>query len=137
MLRRILQRLTWTFFDNHVLSQARTQYKNIAATLDGTIIVGNEHAYFVRGKVVVATSNPEYMADYIEDDDMVILGDREEAQKQAIESNASCLIIGGGIEVGEDVRTLAENMTASLLRHRLILFLWRVLSIRVCRSNSL
>ena len=84
-------------FDNHVLSQARTQYKNIAATLDGTIIVGNEHAYFVRGKVVVATSNPEYMADYIEDDDMVILGDREEAQKQAIESNASCLIIGGGM----------------------------------------
>ena len=53
-------------FDNHVLSQARTQYKNIAATLDGTIIVGNEHAYFVKGKVVVATSNPEYMADYIE-----------------------------------------------------------------------
>ena len=96
-------------FDNHVLSQARTQYKNIAATLDGTIIVGNEHAYFVKGKVVVATSNPEYMADYIEDDDMVILGDREEAQKQAIESNASCLIIGGGIEVGEDVRTLAEK----------------------------
>lgn len=96
-------------FDNHVLSQARTQYKNIAATLDGTIIVGNEHAYFVRGKVVVATSNPEYMADYIEDDDMVILGDREEAQKQAIESNASCLIIGGGIEVSEDVRTLAEK----------------------------
>lgn len=92
-----------------MLSQARTQYKNIAATLDGTIIVGNEHAYFVRGKVVVATSNPEYMADYIEDDDMVILGDREEAQKQAIESNASCLIIGGGIEVGEDVRTLAEK----------------------------
>ena len=58
---------------------------------------------------MVATSNPEYMADYIEDDDMVILGDREEAQKQAIESNASCLIIGGGIEVGEDVRTLAEK----------------------------
>ena len=102
-------------FDNHVLSQARTQYKNIAATLDGTIIVGNEHAYFVRGKVVVATSNPEYMADYIEDDDMVILGDREEAQKQAIESNASCLIIGGGIEVGEDVRTLAETQSCIII----------------------
>ena len=58
---------------------------------------------------MVATSNPEYMADYIEDDDMVISGDREEAQKQAIESNASCLIIGGGIEVSEDVRALAEK----------------------------
>ena len=96
-------------FDNHVLSQARTQYKTIAETLDGNIIVGNEHAYFVRGKVVVATSNPEYMADYIEDDDMVILGDREEAQLQAIESNASCIIIGGGLDVSEEVRAQAEK----------------------------
>lgn len=96
-------------FDNHVLAQARTPYKTIAETLDGTILVGNEHAYFVRGKVVVATSNPEYMADYIEDDDMVILGDREEAQLQAIASNASCIIIGGGLEVSEEVRAEAEK----------------------------
>lgn len=96
-------------FDNRVLVQARTQYKTIAETLDGNVIVGNEHAYFVRGKVVVATSNPEYMADYIEDDDLVILGDREEAQLQAIRSNASCIIIGGGLEVDEEVRALAEK----------------------------
>ena len=43
-------------FDNHVLSQARTQYKNIAATLDGTIIVGNEHAYFVKGKIITQSA---------------------------------------------------------------------------------
>ncbi len=96
-------------FDNRVLAQARTQYKTIAETLEGNVIVGNEHAYFVRGKVVVATSNPEYMADYIEDDDLVILGDREEAQLQAIRSNASCIIIGGGLEVDEEVRALAEK----------------------------
>lgn len=96
-------------FDNHVLAQARTPYKTIAETLEGDILVGNEHAYFVRGKVVVATSNPEYMADYMEDDDMVILGDREEAQLQAIASNASCIIIGGGLEVSEEVRAEAEK----------------------------
>ena len=96
-------------FDNHVLSKARTQYKTIAETLDGEVIVGNEHAYFVQGKVVVATSNPEYMADYIENDDLVILGDREEAQMQAIRSNASCIVVGGGLEVDEEVRELAEK----------------------------
>lgn len=95
--------------DNNALSQARTQYKTIAETLDGEVYAGNEHAYFVRGKVVVATSNPEYMADYIEDDDLVILGDREEAQMQAIQSNASCIIIGGGLEVDEEVKKLAEK----------------------------
>lgn len=96
-------------FDNHVLSKARTQYKTIAETIDGEVIVGNEHAYFVQGKVVVATSNPEYMADYIENDDLVILGDREEAQIQAIRSNASCIVVGGGLEVDEEVRELAEK----------------------------
>lgn len=95
--------------DNQVLSQARTQYKTIAETIDGEVYVGNEHAYFVRGKVVIATSNPEYMADYIEDDDLVILGDREEAQLQAVKSNASCIVIGGGLEVSEEVKELAEK----------------------------
>ena len=95
--------------DNCVLSKARTQYKTIAETIDGEGYAGNEHAHFVRGKVVIATSNPEYMADYIEDDDLVILGDREEAQMQAIRSNASCIIIGGGLEVAEEVKKLAEK----------------------------
>ena len=95
--------------DNCVLSMARTQYKTIAETIDGEVYAGNEHAHFVRGKVVIATSNPEYMADYIEDDDLVILGDREEAQMQAIRSNASCIIIGGGLEVAEEVKKLAEK----------------------------
>ena len=95
--------------DNCVLSKARTQYKTIAETIDGEVYAGNEHAHFVRGKVVIAASNPEYMADYIEDDDLVILGDREEAQMQAIRSNASCIIIGGGLEVAEEVKKLAEK----------------------------
>lgn len=95
--------------DNCVLSKARTQYKTIAETIDGEVYAGNEHAHFVRGKVVIATSNPEYMADYIEDDDLVILGDREEAQMQAIRSNASCIIIGGGLEVAEEVKKHAEK----------------------------
>nr|WP_288627359.1 putative manganese-dependent inorganic diphosphatase [uncultured Roseburia sp.] len=95
--------------DNCVLSKARTQYKTIAETIDGEVYAGNEHAHFVRGKVVIATSNPEYMADYIEEDDLVILGDREEAQMQAIRSNASCIIIGGGLEVAEEVKKLAEK----------------------------
>ena len=95
--------------DNCVLSKSRTQYKTIGETIDGEVYAGNEHAHFVRGKVVIATSNPEYMADYIEDDDLVILGDREEAQMQAIRSNASCIIIGGGLEVAEEVKKLAEK----------------------------
>lgn len=95
--------------DNRALSQARTQYRTIAETIDGEVYTGNQYAYFVRGKVVMATSNPEYMEEMIEDDDLVILGDREEAQLQAINCNASCIIIGGGLEVSEEVKALADK----------------------------
>ena len=95
--------------DNSALSGARTQYKAIAETLDGEVHVGNEHAYFARGKVVVATSNQEYMAESVQEDDLVILGDREDVQIQAIRLGASCIVIGGGLEVDEEVRSLAQR----------------------------
>ena len=40
-------------YDSSVMSRARTQYRSIAETLDGSVIVGNEHGYFVKGRVVI------------------------------------------------------------------------------------
>ena len=96
-------------YDSHVLSKARTQYKNIAETLDGKIVSGNEHAYFMRGKVVIGASDIEYMVEFVESDDLVILGSRKEAQIRALEANASCLIIGCGFDVDEDVIAMARK----------------------------
>ena len=96
-------------YDSRALSNARTQYKNIAETLDGTVVTGNEHAYFVRGKVIIGTANPEYITEMVESDDLVILGSKKEAQIRAMEANASCLIIGCGFEVDEDVISVAQK----------------------------
>ena len=95
-------------YDSRVLSKARTQYKNIAETLDGKILAGNEHAYFMRGKVLVATT-PDYMMDFMEADDMVILGAQKESQIRALEANASCIIVGGGFEVDPEVIQMANK----------------------------
>lgn len=43
-------------YDSKILATARTQYQNIINTLDGEIVIGNPHAYFVKGKVVIAAS---------------------------------------------------------------------------------
>jgi len=96
-------------YDNRVLSKARTQYKNIAETLDGNIIAGNEHAYFIRGKVVVGASDLGFLSEYIEADDMVILGPQKEVQIRALESNASCIIVGCGFEVDPEVIQMANK----------------------------
>ncbi len=102
-------------YDSRVLSKARTQYKNIAETLDGKILAGNEHAYFVRGKVVIGTSNPEYMSEYVEADDLVILGSKKDAQIKAMEANASCIIVGCGFEVSPEVVQMAQKKDCILI----------------------
>ncbi len=96
-------------YDSRILSKARTQYKNIAETLEGEVLAGNAHGYFVKGKVVVGTESPELMEEYIEDDDMVILGNRYEVQLCAIEMNASCIIVSSGAKVSKTIQKLAED----------------------------
>ena len=95
--------------DSYLLSNAKTQYKRIAETIGGHIIEGNEHGYFAKGKILVGTANPEKMKNYIEEDDMIIMGDREEDHLQAIKQNVSCIIVGLGSEVSEKVIKLAHE----------------------------
>ena len=102
-------------YDSHVMSLARTQYRSIADTLDGSVIVGNEHGYFTKGKVLVGTANPEMLKAYIEPDDLIIMGDREEDHLQAIEQNVSCIIVGMGIEVSEKVIKLAHEREIAII----------------------
>ena len=96
-------------YDSHVMSLARTQYRSIADTLDGSVIVGNEHGYFIRGKVVVGAFHPDTMENYIEKDDLVILGNRAEDQLCAIEMDASCIIVGLGAKVTKTIQKFAEE----------------------------
>ena len=95
--------------DSYLLSRARTQYQKIAETIHGEIIEGNPHGYFIKGRVMVGTANPDKMKEYIEEDDMIIMGDREEDHLQAIAQNVSCIIVGLGIQVTEKVVKLAHE----------------------------
>lgn len=101
--------------DNAILSKAETQYKNILETLDGTLYVGDENAYFTKGKVIVAASSPEVMEAYIEPGDMVILGNRYETQLCAIEMNAGCLVICGEAVVTKTIQILAREKNCTII----------------------
>ena len=101
--------------DSYLLSRARTQYRRIAETVAGTVIEGNEHGYFTKGKVLVGTANPEMLKAYIEEDDLIIMGDREEDHLQAIAQNVSCIIVGMGIEVTEKVIKLAHEKEIAII----------------------
>ena len=94
-------------YDSAALSTARTQYKNIIETLAGTVITGNDHGYFVKGKVIVATGSAEVTRQVMEQDDLVIVGDSEETQLACIEEGCSCLIVTNGLASSAKVMTAA------------------------------
>lgn len=96
-------------YDNETLAIARTQYKNIIETLAGKLLSGNEHGYFVKGKVVIGTATSEVLKDKIESDDLVILSDREDAQLLAIEENCSCIVVSNGFGASEKVLEAAKE----------------------------
>ena len=102
--------------DSYLLSNARTQYQRIAETVGGEVVEGNGHGYFVKGRVLVGTANPKMMGTYIEENDMIIMGDREEDHLQAISQNVSCIIVGLNITVSEKVVKLAHEKNIVIIR---------------------
>ena len=101
--------------DSSVLSEAKTPYKNIIKTLDGTVIAGRAKGCFSKGKVTVAASDIHMMAEIIEKDDLVITGNRQNAQSCAIDIDCSCLVVCTGAKVSEEVIRKAEDQNILII----------------------
>lgn len=95
-------------YDSEILAKAETQYQNIVNTLEGEVVTGDCNGYFTDGKVVVATSSPEAMEEFVEEGDLVVLGNRYEVQLCAIELGASCIIVCQGAKVSRTIKKMAE-----------------------------
>ena len=108
--------------DNYFLSNARTQYRSIANTVDGTVVTGNPHGYFVRGKVVIGAAHPDKLGEFLEEDDLVILGDRHEDHLCAIRENVSCVIVCISAEVADNIKDAAVKNDCVIIRSPLDTF---------------
>jgi len=64
---------------------------------------------------VVGSANPETMEQFLEDDDLVIMGNRYDAQICALESNASCIVIAGSPQVPKTIVKMAEEKHCVLI----------------------
>jgi len=102
-------------YDSKILATAKTKYKNILETLDATLVVGDEEAFFDKGKVLIAAANPDLMETYIEEHDLVILGNRYESQLCAIEMKADCIIVCEGAAVSITIKKMAEEKGCTVI----------------------
>jgi manganese-dependent inorganic pyrophosphatase len=95
--------------DSAIVAKAQTPYANILETLNATMVVGDPTGNFDSGKVVIAAANPDVMEDYIDQGDMVILGNRYESQLCAIEMDAGCIVVCLGTPVSKTIQLLARE----------------------------
>ena len=103
-------------YDSHILANANTPYKNIVETLEGTMVTGDLEGIYNTGKVLIAAGSPDTMENYIEEGDLVILGNRYESQFCAIEMNAKCIIVSAGATVSSTIKKLAQERGCNIIQ---------------------
>ncbi len=95
--------------DPYVVSQARTPFENILSVLDAEVVCGRPPARIERGKVIVGAASPELMETKVDEGDIVIVGNRYEAQLCAIEIGAALIVVCNGASVARTIRKLADE----------------------------
>ncbi|AYD40662.1 putative manganese-dependent inorganic diphosphatase [Clostridium fermenticellae] len=102
-------------WDNNVIEKSGTKLENIIDTLSAKCIYApNDNVKFT-GKVVVAAMRPESAKEVIEEGDIIICGDRNDAQNVAINSKASLIIIAGNHKVDEEVLKKCKTTNSTVI----------------------
>lgn len=102
-------------YDSEILAKANTPYQNILEVLEGEMVVGSNEQIVSKGKVLIGAANPEMMENYVDEGDIVILGDRYESQLCAIEMKAQCIVVCTGVPVAKTIIRMAENRGCSII----------------------
>ncbi|MFN8539365.1 MAG: putative manganese-dependent inorganic diphosphatase [Thermomicrobiales bacterium] len=82
--------------------------------LGGTLLVGSPDRHFA-GRIWLGTVQVPTIAELTAPGDLVIVGDRENAQEAALRAGADCLIVVGGQAVSQAVLMLAAERGATVI----------------------
>lgn len=93
--------------DSLFLSRAKTRFKSIADTVGGKILLGDGDSVFSKGKVIIGAAHPDKMETYLEEGDLILLGDRYEDHLRAVEQGAGCMIVCVNAKVGHSILKIA------------------------------
>lgn len=102
-------------YDNTLLGAAKTSFQNIIETLEGDLITGESGEHLVGGKVLISAANPDLMENYIDEGDLVIVGNRYESQLSAIEMKARCIVVSDGATVTKTIKSIASKAGCTII----------------------
>lgn len=100
--------------DPDLIDQIHLEVDNVVETLDGRLLVEIQGRK-LRDKVLVAAMDLETVRGRLEPDIMVVMGDREDVQRVAIEQQVGAVVITGGLSVSDEIIALAREKNVTLI----------------------
>ena len=98
------------------LTTAQVDYASVARTLDAEFYVGIQSAKLVvSGKVKIGAASTETLVSTIDEHDLIIIGDRLEAQLYSLRAGASGIILTGGAKPDDIIIQEATKRNAIVL----------------------
>ena len=107
---------------SETLANASTPLENILHTLNGTLVTGTLEGAVVKGKIVLGSGSPELIETQISPGDVVICGNRFDAQITAIEMNAACMVLCSETPPAKTIVRLAEEHDMAIIQTSLDTF---------------
>ena len=95
------------------LVDAPTSIEAIADALDGELLDGGDGE--VAGRVWVYAMEAEWDASGVDEHDVVVVGNREDAQRRTIEAGADLLILSNGARPSDEVLALARERGTAVM----------------------
>lgn len=108
-------------WDDMILHRSNTPLNNIVDVLSAKVL--NEAKRELTGKMVVYAMEPDELGDRIKKGDVVIVGDRDNAQIDAIKRDVSLIIVSGGYKMKDEILELAREKNISVLSTELNSFM--------------
>jgi len=102
-------------WDNTILGKSETSIDNIIDTLSGELSYLPDEENPISGKIVILAMEPSSVKEYIDNNDIVICGNRKDTQELAINSGISLMIITGNGKPDEDIVNLAKEKSVSII----------------------
>ena len=113
-----LKDLATAYLDNtdaRMLSRSHTTFGSIAETLRGEVVVGDPQVCMESGRVLIGAGNNAAIRASMEEGDLVIVSNRSEAQKTAIEMGATCIVVCMGYDMEESILSLAAERNCTVI----------------------
>jgi manganese-dependent inorganic pyrophosphatase len=100
--------------DPDLIDQIHLEVDNVVETLNGRLLI-EAQGRKLRDKVLVAAMASETVRGRLEADIMVVLGDREDVQRIAIEQQVGALVVTGDTPVSDEILALAREKNVTLI----------------------